>query len=373
MEKMTALKMHSINRKQVYKLIYANRGITRTQLSETLELSLPTISQHLKALEDEGLIERCGHFGSTGGRKPDIYRCIGNARIAIGIHIRKPGFTIVAVDLYGNILGLHRVSESYRHTDEYYQRVGEKVNEFIDTNGYNPDSILGIGIALTALLSKDRKEIKKSILLGEKKAKIDDFAKWLSYPCQMFHDSEAAASGEMWFSKNISDALYLGLNHHLNGTLIINGAVHEGKEYAGGLVEHMTLIPGGEECYCGRRGCFSAYCSTRKLFDDDDGSRETFFTRLRSGEADEARKWKAYLKNLSMAVGSLYPVLDCDIIMGGDIGSYMNEQDIREIQEMALAGYEFAPEADFIRLGHEHPSISASGAAIYYIAEFLEN
>ena len=57
------------------------------------------------------------------------------------------------------------------------------------------------------------------------------FAKWIKYPCQMFHDSEAAASGEIWFSKNINDALYLGLNHHLNGTLIIDGEIHEGKEY----------------------------------------------------------------------------------------------------------------------------------------------
>ena len=372
MEKMTASKVHGINRKQIFNLIYNNNRISRAQLSEELGLSLPAISQHLKDMEDKGLIRRKGHFESTGGRKPDMYWCVDDAKIAIGLHIRKNVVTAVAIDLYGKILGTRNVSKTYFHSEDYYKFIGYTVNEFVKDLGYDESKILGVGIALTAILSKNRREIRKSILLGQRNTKIDDFAKWIKYPCQMFHDSEAAASGEIWFSKNINDALYLGLNHHLNGTLIIDGEIHEGKEYTGGLVEHMVLIPGGKQCYCGRKGCFSAYCSGKVLFEDNKESRDIFFSELRGGNENAREKWNEFLKHLSVAVGSLYSVLDCDIIMGGEIGSYMTKQDAMKIQKMAFENYEFAAESDFVCLGHDHPNISACGAAIYFISEFLE-
>ena len=57
--------------------------------------------------------------------------------------------------------------------------------------------------------------------------------------------------------------------------------------------------------------------------------------------------------------------------MGGEIGSYMTKQDAMKIQKMAFENYEFAVESDFVCLGHDHPNISACGAAIYFISEFL--
>ena len=116
MEKMTASKVHGINRKQIFNLIYNNNGISRAQLSEELGLSLPAISQHLKDMEDKGLIRRKGHFESTGGRKPDMYWCVDDAKIAIGLHIRKNVVTAVAIDLYGKILCTRNVSKTYFHS-----------------------------------------------------------------------------------------------------------------------------------------------------------------------------------------------------------------------------------------------------------------
>ena len=267
MEKITAETMRSYNRRQIFNHIYFNKRSSRQEIADTLHLSLTTVTQNLKMLEEENLIERSGYFQSTGGRKCVAYSCVSMYKISIGVHITAHHLRLVAVDMYGNIFKRRRITENYCHSREYYQQFGAHIDTFIRSLNISPKRVLGVGIALTALLSKDRQHIAKSVLLGTTEAQLADFKEFLSYPCQLFHDSEAAADAELWFSPGITDALYLGLNHHLNGTLIMNRKIHAGKEYSGGLVEHITLYPGGRKCYCGKQGCFSAYCSGHLLVD----------------------------------------------------------------------------------------------------------
>lgn len=148
--------------------------------------------------------------------------------------------------------------------------------------------------------------------------------------------TEAAANTELWFSPETSDAVYLGLNYHLNGMLIMNGKVHVGKEYTGGLIEHLTLFPNGQPCYCGKKGCFTTYCSGKVLFQEAEQDSEPFFTRLREGDREALASWQEYLKNLAIAVGSLYAALDCNIILGGTVGAYTTETDVRLFQQLVL-------------------------------------
>ena len=245
MEKITAETMRSYNRRQIFNHIYFNKRSSRQEIADTLHLSLTTVTQNLKMLEEENLIERSGYFQSTGGRKCVAYSCVSMYKISIGVHITAHHLRLVAVDMYGNIFKRRRITENYCHSREYYQQFGAHIDTFIRSLNISPKRVLGVGIALTALLSKDRQHIAKSVLLGTTEAQLADFKEFLSYPCQLFHDSEAAADAELWFSPGITDALYLGLNHHLNGMLIMNRKIHAGKEYSGGLVEHITLYPGG--------------------------------------------------------------------------------------------------------------------------------
>ena len=373
MEKITAETMRSYTRRQIFNHIYFNKRSSRQEIADTLHLSLTTVTQNLKMLEEENLIERSGYFQSTGGRKCVAYSCVSMYKISIGVHITAHHLRLVAVDMYGNIFKRRRITENYCHSREYYQQFGAHIDTFIRSLNISPKRVLGVGIALTALLSKDRQHIAKSVLLGTTEAQLADFKEFLSYPCQLFHDSEAAADAELWFSPGITDALYLGLNHHLNGMLIMNRKIHAGKEYSGGLVEHITLYPGGRKCYCGKQGCFSAYCSGHLLVDDQTRDYEHFFQLLRSGSREESEKWQLFLGDLSVAIGSLSALLDCDIILGGTIGAYMIEDDRRRLQQLVRSNYHYAPSSDFICLGYKDVDICACGAAISYVDEFVKS
>ena len=76
MEKITAETMRSYNRRQIFNHIYFNKRSSRQEIADTLHLSLTTVTQNLKLLEEENLIERSGYFQSTGGRKCVAYSCV---------------------------------------------------------------------------------------------------------------------------------------------------------------------------------------------------------------------------------------------------------------------------------------------------------
>ena len=170
MEKITSETMRNFNRRQIYNYIFTQKRTSRQAISDDLNLSLPTVTQNLKLLEEENLIERCGFFQSTGGRKCVAYGCVSMARVAIGAHITAHGLRLVAVDMYGSIIKRQQISVDYKHSDEYYIRFGEYVSSFVKSLNISQKRVLGVGIALTALLSRDRKHVSKSLLLGTAEA-----------------------------------------------------------------------------------------------------------------------------------------------------------------------------------------------------------
>ena len=64
------------------------------------------------------------------------------------------------------------------------------------------------------------------------------------------------------------------LNYHLGGAIIVDGQLLTGATGKSGTFEHMTLVPGGHDCYCGRQGCAECYCSVNSLLGDSDNLEE---------------------------------------------------------------------------------------------------
>lgn len=371
MKKMTASEIRDFNQSQIYRLAYKAGRVSRQEIAEQLHLSMPTISQNLKLLEAQNLIERSGMFQSTGGRKSVAYTCVSNARVAIGTQILEQHLRIVAIDLFGKILKREQHTLPYVNEPTYYTEFGRLVNAFCRSLNLSSQRILGVGIAIKGLLSDDHTTVMQSVRLGGAGATLNDFSAHLDYPCRLVHDAEAAAVAEIWFSPQVVNALYISLSYDLGGSLIVGGQIHRGKEYRGGLVEHTLLHPGGRQCYCGNHGCLSAYCSAHVLLSDSAPTYEEFFTQLRSGAPQAVQLWDAYLQDLALALGSLHMLLDCDIILGGNLAHYLTIEDVRYLQRAIRQQSVFAPVSDFIQIGHSEVDVFSCGSALPFIREFL--
>ena len=371
---MTTIEVKRINRSKVYQMIYEKHSISKQELSQELHMGLTTVSQNLKALEEDGWIHRTGYYESTGGRKAQAIEIVPNARIAIGAFILKRSILLVAVDLYGNVIEQKMVVEIFSATELYYQFLGKEIMRFANHIESNPDKISGVGIAIQGVLSPDRSKIQYGKLLQHTTGlNISDLTRYIPYPCFTEHDSKAAAFAEIWSQPQLSDAVVFLLNKNLGSALVIHGEVHQGKSMHSGTIEHMCIIPDGKPCYCGGRGCLEAYCSAESLQNQIQGrSFEDFFHSVRKNEPQSKAIWEEYLSKLADAVRNVNTVIDSDVILSGFLVPYFTEADLNFLKQKITALPFFAERDITILLGKHGEFAPAIGAALPFVKNTVE-
>ena len=293
---MTVSDIRRNNRSLIYNLIYKTGKISKQEIGSTLNLSLPTVSQKLIQLEENGLITKEGHFESSVGRRAAAYVICAEARISIGVEIQNHEIRIASVDLKGSVCSSIRQKIEYENIDAYYKEVAYAVKDFILDRDYMSDQILGISFTMQGLTSVDGTRISFGKIMGNTGLEITAFSQYLNYPCSFFHDAKCAANAELWFNNEINDALYISMAHHLGGARILNGQIIMGDHGHGGAAEHVRLVPDGRQCYCGRKGCMDTYCSIDALLEPGEDIDEFFHAVREGASAKQISRWKDFIQ-----------------------------------------------------------------------------
>ena len=370
---MTTIEVKRINRSKVYQMIYEKRSISKQDLAQELHMGLTTVTQNLKALEEDGWIHRTGYYESTGGRKAQAIEIVPNARTTIGVFILKRSILLVAVDLYSNVMQQKTVTETFSATETYYQFLGKEVMRFANHVESNPDKISGIGIAIQGILSPDRSKIRYGKLLQHTGLNTADLTRYIPYPCFTEHDSKAAAFAEIWNQPQLSDAVVFLLNKNLGSALVIHGEVHQGKSMHSGTIEHMCIVPNGTPCYCGGKGCLETYCSAESLQSQIHGnSFESFFQSVRENEPKSKAIWEMYLSKLAAAIQNVNTVIDSDVILSGFLVPYLTEADLEFLKQKITEPPFFAERDITIQLGKHGEFAPAIGAALPFVKRIID-
>ncbi|HEX2922224.1 MAG TPA: ROK family protein [Bacteroidales bacterium] len=86
-------------------------------------------------------------------------------------------------------------------------------------------------------------------------------------PVTVTNDANAAAVGEMIFggAKNMKDFIVLTLGTGLGSGIVVNRQIVYGYTGFAGEIGHLTVVPGGRICGCGKQGHLETYASATGL------------------------------------------------------------------------------------------------------------
>lgn len=370
-EKVTPIELKRLNQKKVYNYIYRSKLSSKPAICKALELSLPTVTQHVSALMEQSLVEKRGEYQSTGGRKAQMIHCNATARIAVGIQILKERAQIVAVDLYGEILAESDLPLPFSNREPYYQQLGSWTNQFTHDLPYPRENILGVGIAFQGLVSPDGETIVFSEILHCTGTKRDVYQKYIDLPCYLIHDTEAAALAEIWANSGLHNAVYLSLNRNFGGAVIQNRQILHGSGPISSVIEHMCLSPDGPICYCGKQGCIETYCSVDSLEATAHMELDQFFQRVHSGDPRCLKIWRHYLHYLAIAVDNIRMIVDYDFILSGFLVQFIDQSDVEQLTRYVKERCSFNMPAFSISIGRCGHKAATLGAAILLIEQFL--
>lgn len=359
------------NRRAITDYLYRHHDVTKQTLERDLELSLPTITANLRALEQEGLIVRGTPQESTGGRKAQTYEFSPTSHAAIGVAACAGGITMCAVDLRGNVIARRHKTTQYRDSDAYYRKLGAMVTEFADAVAKQGSAILGVAFSIQGIVSPDGRTITFGNIVGNTGLTLETLAQGVDHPTLMIHDSDASAMAELWFDHTITDAVCVYLERRPGGAVIVGGQLYQGPNQCNGTIEHMRLVPGGEECYCGQRGCVDVYCSPEMLMEDGE-SLPGFFSVLEQGERDHRERFDEWLDNVAQAVANIRAVLAGDIIIGGEAARYLDDADITDLKRRVDALSPFASERFELRKSSCADDQNIIGAALRFVQTYID-
>ena len=369
---LTNISVKKINRSKVYQYIYRKKITSKLQIVQDLQMGLSTVSQNLNLLEQDGLIEKNGYFESTGGRKANAIQIVSDFRISIGIGILKNMFHITAVDLYGNALYTNTIPFPYSNTPDYYKQVTDKIKEFIATNQYDEEKILGVSIATQGITSPDHSTVLYGNIMNNTGMILEDFSRYLPYPCYLEHDSQSAAFLELWKHPELDSAVVFLLNRNLGGAIITNHQIHQGSSMHSGTIEHICINPDGPLCYCGNRGGLETYCSANALEQAAGMNIKDFFSLLREKKSPQLTQiWKDYLHHLAFAMKNINLIVDAPIIISGYLAPYFLEDDIAYLTKHINVSSPFALNKEHIFVGTNGQYTPAIGAALFYVNQFI--
>lgn len=367
----TNMEVKKNNRNRVFRYIRKNGIVSNPDIAYDTKMSLPTVTQITKELIEQGLIKEMGELHSTGGRRAKALSVAANVRQAVGLDITKNHIALVLTNLTGEILHYVRITQPFAHEEEYYQKVNAQLEHFLDDSGADRDSILGIGISFPGIVDLDKKVIAYSHILGIKFIPFDFISSYFNYPCFFLNDANAGAFAEGMGAKKSERFFYLSLSNSVGGSIFSEHELIQGSNFHCGEVGHMTIVPDGKKCYCGKNGCLDAYCSAAYLSDMTEGKLEAFFKKLEEGNQQAALIWEEYVNTLSVALNNIHMLLDSDIVIGGYVGSYI-ESLIPEIWKKVSKRNTFSEDKQFIRSCQFKMEAAAFGAALYVMEDFMK-
>jgi glucokinase len=183
------------------------------------------------------------------------------------------------------------------------------------------DTLAGVGIGVPGFIL-----LQTGVIAGSNNLPgFDNFPvrdvieKRLGTPIFLENDANAAALGEKWVGagRDVDDLVLLTLGTGIGGGIISEGRIVHGYAGMAGEIGHTTVIPNGNPCGCGNRGCLEKHASATAIIGmarlmqlGDDLTAKEVYEMAAAGDRKAAAIFEAVGSALGIALASLVNIFN---------------------------------------------------------------
>ncbi len=382
---------------EVVRLLYLNKALTNANLVEKTGLSLPTITQLLSELSNEGCIEILGAGTSSGGRKPNLLGLTNNAFYTISVDIERYSAKIALINSNNNyVVKPHQFELDLIDKNATVDIVTAQIKKILKDFDGDSKRIIGVGISMPGLINLEKginltylnfDDIPVSLLIQQR----------INLPVFIINDAKARALAELRFgkAKEAKNTLVIYVGWGFGTGLILDGKLYNGTNGFSGEFGHIPIVEDGILCQCGKRGCLETIASgtavSRLATEGIARGEQTELARLAGNDArhihymsvvESALKGDAFSIDILSEVGSelgrgvamLVQILNPElIIFGGQMvkaGQFLTIPIEHALNKYCLNELRTSIEIDISEMGEK---ASLLGAAINTIERYFLN
>ncbi|NMB34379.1 MAG: ROK family protein [Clostridium sp.] len=188
---------------------------------------------------------------------------------SIGIDLGGTNIAVGLINKDGGIVHKDSVPTlRERPYEAILKDMGMLVLEVVKDAGVKIEQISGIGVG-----SPGTPNCRDGILVYNNNLNFrnvpirSEIQKYINLPVFLDNDANCAALAESvaGAAKDAETSVTITLGTGIGGGIIIGGKIYSGFNFAGGELGHTVIVVDGEQCTCGRKGCWEAYASATAL------------------------------------------------------------------------------------------------------------
>ena len=251
------------NRRIVLEAIRQFGPIARVDIAGRVGLTIQTVSNITRELEEQNFILGIRSAKRVRGYPATSLTINPGGGFAIGLNITPVGIDAALINLAGEII----LSQSRDRKCLEPVRAFDEIDKIITNfrSAIPEKRLLGVGLAMPGPFDVDSMSfVGPTTLEGWKDEPIKEkLAQIAGCPAFIEVDHAAAAMGERLYGagKDYKDYYYLFFSMGLGGCMVHDGLPVRGSFSNAGEIGHIPMVPNGEPCACGNRGCLERYVS----------------------------------------------------------------------------------------------------------------
>lgn len=266
------------------------------------------------------------------------------------------------------------------------------VEQLIRQHGLTRDDIVGVGIGSPGPLDMENGVVlAMPNISGMDNCPLREMvSNATGVPAVLENDANAAAYGEFicGAGEGTRNMVLLTLGTGVGGGIIVDGRVVHGSHSMAGELGHMIIVPDGELCGCGQKGCLEQYCSATFITKrttgllaraDCDSSLKSVLADKGSIDAQDISEaattgdefavgvWDRATRYLALGCVNICRIFDPDeIVLGGGManaGEKLLTPVMRHFRDLHWNLTEPQTRIELARLGNDAGAVGAAGVA----------
>ncbi|MCQ1058108.1 ROK family protein [Photobacterium sp. DNB23_23_1] len=315
--------IRQFNRRQILKLLYHYKGLSKSELAKLTQLSIPAVTNILASLLQDNWIEQHHVINATRGNHKGIFRVSKNQHDTVCVYISPKQLRAIVADNE-----IRPISNLFVHSISP------------DTPEAMLESIIAIIVAARqaagqrpyrlALACHGQVDTKSGASLQMSQAPWSGSVEFkylleqrLNVDVLIDNDCVMIALAEKWQGSNLeNDYCILNIDYGIGSSFLIGNDIYRGKHFGSGQIGHTTISLNGEMCGCGRRGCLETLASLKAIEQSYNNmsqqqavSFDTILKRYHAGDSLAERIMQQAAKAIGQTLYNFLVTLDINQII----------------------------------------------------------
>lgn len=259
------------NRSLILRLLNDSGPTSRKDIAARLELAPATVTMLCTELLQEGILRETGIIAeeNRAGRRKIRVDINYEYRHVLAISIEADVTTISVCNLRGDCCVARTLETARDEAPEVFlRRVADASMVLMWEQNIGPDRLLGAGVSVPGPVDRAAGISRHAYRIWDTEVPVCVLLEQgLHCRVVLENNVRAFARAELTYGvgRSLQNLVFVKWGPGVGSAIVAERHVYEGQTYKSAEIGHIRVVPNGELCHCGRRGCLETCVATHPI------------------------------------------------------------------------------------------------------------